>query len=587
MQTLPNCAPPRRRVARLLLASLAILAPRLARADGPRAPVSPSPTPSPDAPAEDASAADDSAGLGRLLLDDGRPDVPAAEEGLIRFRFNGEYQLRVNRMQSFPLVPSDTVALATPGATSDSIGQNNWLNHWLRITPRFQLGKNLTIVGQMDIVTGVVLGDPTHDVGSDQTPRDDSGFSNVQPRWLYLEWLTPIGLVRAGQIPNHWGMGLVANDGDHPPLFGDYRYGSIGDGIVFGTKPLGKDGPLTVALGGQYVFKDPLVDLARGDRATQVLLAAFLERGPNQIGIYGAYRHQWNDRTSDNARFTYSDQIDVGVVDVAGKFAARVPGVDAWVVGAAEAATIFGTTNEIRTLTQALSGEKTTLRSYGGAAQIGVVHVGHDPASVEAAREGSPPVDWGDIVAQLEVGYASGDADPYGDTQKRFTFDPNHKVGLLLFDEVMRWQTARAASAAQDPNLTNAARPTPGVNLIPSNGGVFGAQYLYPTAIVRPRPWFDLKAGVVIAQASTDVVDPYRTATSGSSQNYNGGNPARHDLGVELDGGFEVRIPTEYGVKLALGAQAGVLFPGGALEDANGNAMRAPWIAVGRLGVLF
>ncbi|MGO8998382.1 MAG: hypothetical protein ACLQVI_34110 [Polyangiaceae bacterium] len=574
-------------------ASLAILVPGAARAeDG--TPGQGAQTPPADAPAPDAAP-----DLARLLLDDGRVPIPPSESGLIRFLFHGEYQLRFNRMQSFPLDVSDTVSLAHPGTTvvSDSLGQNTWLNHWLRITPRLQLGKNVAIVGQMDIVTGVVMGDLTHDVSADQTPRDsDDGFSNVQPRWLYLEWLTPIGLIRAGQMGNQWGMGLVANDGDHPSLFGDYRYGSIGDGILFGTKPLGKDSPFTIALGGQFVFKDPLVDLSRGDRATQVVLASYLEKGLNQIGIYGAYRHQWNNQTSDSPLYTYADQIDVGVVDVAGKFASKIAGQEAWLVGSAEVATIFGNTNEIRTPDQAASGQKTAIVSYGGAAQIGVVHVAREahnrpppPESAGTVGEGSAesPVDWGDVVAQLEYGYASGDADPYGETQKRFTFDPNHKVGLLLFDEVMRWQTARAATAAQDPNLSNVNRPTPGVNLIPSNGGVFGAQYIYPTAIVRPRPWLDLKAGVVIAQATADVVDPYRTAVYGSSQNYLGGSPARHDLGVELDGGFEVRVPLDYGVKLALGAQAGVLFPGGALEDANGNKMHAPWIVVGRLGVTF
>src|SRR5262249_14974204 len=132
----------------------------------------------------------------------------------------------------------------------------------------------------------------------------------------------------------------------------------------------------------------------------------------------------------------------------------------------------------------------------------------------------SAGVPYGDIVAQLEVGYASGDADPYDGTQRRFTFDPNHRVGLLLFDEVLRFQTARSATAAQDPLLTNASRPTPGVDLLPSNGSVFGAQYVNPTAIYRPRHWLDLKGGMVIAQSTSDVVDPYRTATSGSFVNY-------------------------------------------------------------------
>ena len=161
---------------------------------------------------------------------------------------------------------------------SDSLGQNTWLNHWLRITPRLGLGKTLLLVGQMDVVTGLVAGNTTHDVWADQTPRDSHDGFQQRAAALALRRLDHAGRPRSasGRCSNHWRMGLVANDGDHPSLFfGDYRYGSIGDGILFGTKPLGKDGPLTVALGGQYVFKDPLVDLSRGDRCgTQAILAA-------------------------------------------------------------------------------------------------------------------------------------------------------------------------------------------------------------------------------------------------------------------------------------------------------------------------
>jgi hypothetical protein len=246
----------------------------------------------------------------------------------------------------------------------------------------------------------------------------------------------------------------------------------------------------------------------------------------------------------------------------------------------------------VRSQQQALTGDKTTIRQYGGAAQIGYAHVarGAAPSAASAATGAdakSSPVDWGDLVAQLEIGYASGDADPYDGTEKRFTFDPNHKVGLLLFDEVMRWQTARAATAAQDPLLSNANRPTPGVDLLPSNGGVFGAQYIYPTAIVRPRPWLDLKAGAVVAQTTADYVDPYRVALQGAYVNYQGGTPRKHDLGVELDAGAEARFAFDSGVRFNVGAQGGVLFPGGALEDVSGARMHAPWIAIGRLGMMF
>src|SRR5205814_3324103 len=167
----------------------------------------------------------------------------------------------------------------------------------------------------------------------------------------------------------------------------------------------------------------------RGDRAVQGVLATFLEDGPNRVGVYGVVRHQTIERTSDEAIFPYTDKIDVGVIDVAGRFAARVPGADAWAYGEAEAAVVLGSTHAVRTNAQALSGDKTSIRQYGGAAIFGVAHVAHDAHDAKP----SAPREWGDVVGQLEVGYASGDADPNDGTEKRFTFDPNHKVGLLLF----------------------------------------------------------------------------------------------------------------------------------------------------------
>lgn len=115
-----------------------------------------------------------------------------------------------------------------------------------------------------------------------------------------------------------------------------------------------------------------------------------------------------------------------------------------------------------------------------------------------------------------------------------------------------------------------------GAELGPSNGGVFGAQYIHPTVIVRPRRWLDPKGGMVVAQATSDVVDPYRLQAGGSYVNYRGGNPRRKDLGLELDARVDARIPLENAVKAIAGVQSGVLFPGGALEDARGSCSDRP-----------
>jgi hypothetical protein len=266
-----------------------------------------------------------------------------------------------------------------------------------------------------------------------------------------------------------------------------------------------------------------------------------------------------------------------------------VPGETAYVFGSFEAATELGSTNAERIIYQLPGTSWTTIQSYGGAATLGVVLGEHERArpALHGPLSGDRPDLYGRVVAQVEVGYASGDANPDDTTEKRFVFDPNHKVGLLLFDEIMRWQTARAAVAAMDCNLANCNRPQPGVQLLPSNGGVFGAQYVYPTVMYRPRRWLDLKLGAVIAQTTADYVDPYRVALQGAYVNYTGGDPKRHDLGVELDGGLEARVPLGPILRLQLGAQAGVLFPGGALADANGVEMKTPWIAIGRVGLQY
>ncbi len=548
------------------------------------------------AKADDADEEKDDTGVPKnfpqLVLDNGRSTPLPADPHLVRFQIHGEYQLRYQGMTSFPLDVSTGVLQAHPNATADSLGQNNVVTHWLRFTPRLQVRDNVQIVGQIDLVTGLVLGDRAHDVGRDETPRDDfNGFSNVQPRWLYADLTTKIGVFRVGQQPSHWGSGILANDGDHPSLFGDYRYGNISERVLFATKPLGKESPFVVAVAGDLVYRDQSAVLTRGDQAFQGVLAALYQRGQNEFGIYGVYRDQRTDRNSTDFS-AYTDKITVGILDAAGRFAAPVSyGATTYVFGEAEVATILGSTNELRTNALAAAGGSTTIRSWGGAASLGIVHTTRgcccNGECNAGGKDKNDPKLWGDVVGQVEVGYASGDADPYDGVEHRFTFHPDHKVGLILFDEVMRWQTARAATAATDPLLANSNRPSPGIDLLPSNGGVFGAQYINPTFLFRPRRWWDLKAGLVIAQSTADVVDPLRIVTQGAYVNYRGGDPHRHDLGEEIDLGTEVRIPLEQKLTLQLGAQGGVLFPGGALADAMNAGMKTPWLAMVRAGLQF
>lgn len=565
----------------LLPAFVLLFAPSIARAEDPT---------EPPAVPED---------LPRLVLDTGRIPKPKVDPNYLRFHLRGEVQLRGQVMRSFPLDVSATTIGTNPGAIADSLGQNAFVTTWIRLTPELTWRDKLRFVSQIDLLQGYVFGQTTHDVTADQFPRDNGGdaWTYVRLRWLYGEWRSPIGLFRLGQFGNHWGMGILANDGDRPPLFGDYRGGNIQEQILFATKPAGETSPFILAAGFSMVYQDSIARLTRGDIAFQGVLSGFYEKGLNQLGVFSVLRSQSTAKESGAAINSYDDDIVIGAIDVAGKFATPVPGnEDTFLFGAAEGAVILGSTNVLRTQDQAATGSRTAIRSYGGAAAIGFVHRKSCSCGVSKATGATGPTPlgppdapntFGSVVAQLEVGYASGDANPYDDVNRRFTFDPNHRIGLLLFDEVMRWQTARASTAAQDPLLTNGSRPPPGVNLLPSNGGVFGATYINPTFIYRPLPALDLKAGAVMAQATADVVDPYRLGTQGAYVNYRGGDPKRHDLGLELDLGVEGRIKLDNNLRLQLGAHGAILFPGGALADASGETMKTPWLVTGRVGLQF
>jgi hypothetical protein len=74
---------------------------------------------------------------------------------------------------------------------------------------------------------------------------------------------------------------------------------------------------------------------------------------------------------------------------------------------------------------------------------------------------------------------------------------------------------------------------------------------------------------------------------NGRFASHYGGGGRRHDLGVEIDGGFEARIELDYDMTLQLGAQGGVLFPGHALDDAFGGGLANQYVGMGRLGFQF
>src|SRR3954453_20954239 len=95
--------------------------------------------------AEDEGDSEIPKDLPRLILDSGRVEMPAPDPDAFRFILHGEHQIRYQIQKSFTLVPTASQINGRPGLEADSLGQNQFLSHWLRVTPRLQIRDTLEL----------------------------------------------------------------------------------------------------------------------------------------------------------------------------------------------------------------------------------------------------------------------------------------------------------------------------------------------------------------------------------------------------------------------------------------------------------
>lgn len=462
---------------------------------------------------------------------------------------HGELEGRFNAMSWLPLreLPGE------PG--TGELGQNGWMETWVRMRAEggYRPAK-LKAIATADFLSGVLAGDHAIGVYPSRWRRDrfvglgaTGGCTDelscqrespgVTLRQAYLEWETDVGVLRVGQQAFHAGMGLVANDGDHRPIFGDYRYGDLVERVLFAVQPLGRTTPFFVAAAGDLVFDDGLADLRRGDVAWQAVLAAFYQEGNRSAGGFVAYRDQ---------RSPAGDFLRAAIFDLNFRWDSPEP-TGGRVFAAAEGAIVIGD----ESLTHTIARPSDRVRQGLFAVQLGRT---------------SDAVD-----ATLEGGWSSGDANTEDGVQTRATMDGDHRVGLILFPEVLNWMSARAVAYGVSPWLVG--RPAPGSELVPTDGGVAGALYLFPYLVLHITPWLEAHVGGVVARTSVDNVDPVQQRLTSRSVNWRGGSALARDLGLELDASIVATTEVRPGLKFVGGIEGGIFFPGHAFADATGAVM--------------
>ena len=378
----------------------------------------------------------------------------------------------------------------------------------------------------------------------------------VNFRRAYAEAVTPVGLIRVGRQPFIEGMGVQIADGDgRQNRFGTAGSGGYVDRIAFATKPL-------------EAFKPK--DQRDLDRSRGLITAIAYDR------LVGDNPQSFGDDVHQFGGIVRYGKDDLGPLQ---NFYVNVYGVHRW--SSLSGVSSFGVRYYSR-IGSLFFGFDTAL-NVGSTREISAAYqkITNDPVVDQNILQGGArlTVRWDKPLYTLYVegDYASGSADPTSRaTLSNFVWGQDTNVGLLLFKQVLAFQTARAAAAGTEllKRLGAATLPT---EAIATRGGMTNAMVLFPQFDVRPFKNFLVRGGVMFAWTSAPLIDPVASLQRRKSVNieddlvnFAGGKPGRY-YGTELDLRVQYRLFDHFVFDL----ESAILFPGDALQNADGYAVRS------------
>ncbi|HEY6080067.1 MAG TPA: hypothetical protein VIW29_14740 [Polyangiaceae bacterium] len=489
-----------------------------------------------------------------LVLPSTRAREPEPEPSTLKLRIDGEYELRQSLLTRYPVAP-------IAGGPAE-LEQSFRLFHWLRLRPLLLAGTHWEVRAEVDVPRGMIYGQDVSNVPDSGTDFEEPQPLGVQLRKLRIKARSELGELSLGHAPAQLGMGILDNDGDQPRWFGTPdRVATFERVELMSGQP---SSMLRVGAAAELLFQDERLALFDGDRLWRFGLSArFAPAEGAWLRLLTRYETLAARETRGGAQ--------AFVFDASGGFRARLAGHSGELFGEYEGVYRIGSVDE-PTAWAGVGAESAVL------ALAGAARVGYALERAEANRR------FAQLVVSLEWGMASGDADPTDHDVNRFVMDSNHGVGLLLFGELMRFKTSRAQALLAEQNAEAGSARVFG---LATTGGIAGASYLNPILLVRPVAQLALQLGLVVASATTHVVDPSRVATDGERRNFDGGSALGRSLGSELDLGAELRLPLDPPMEARLSLQGGVAFPGSAFDDEQGERLGTQAMATTGLGLTF
>ncbi len=318
-----------------------------------------------------------------------------------------------------------------------------------------------------DLVDNYTIGStPILSNGSGTIPTASASLTGELPNTLlrikraYAEWLTPFGYLAAGRMGNHWGLGMLTNDGDCL----DCDHGDAADRIAFATPLVGHIfavaydfdaiGPLSTA----PTLQHPLL-LEPQSNVQSFSFAVLNPRSPLALerrrragkysfeyGLLASYRWQPTDIPATyldpDIAITPSQVVPRGfqavVVDVWLKLTAP------WGRLEAEGALAYATIAQGSLIPGVLLRDPYTSLQWGGAAELELgTPTSRFSAGVHTGIASGDPAPGFGAFPQAGVKPVAGELDapqidPPRDTRiDNLRFNPDYKIDRILFAEII------------------------------------------------------------------------------------------------------------------------------------------------------
>jgi hypothetical protein len=473
------------------------------------------------------------------------------------------------------------------------------MEHRGRFGATLDFREKIFITTSLDLLDGVAWGDngefggtPSSDSGLQLTVRDPNvtracigyvegdplqadsyGYvscegEHVKVRQLYAQVNTPVGAIRVGRQPVGVGTSVQNSDGEgRRNRWGVSNSGDQVDRVMFATKPLEAFKPEELrslseneGLVTGVMYDRRVSDTAKifsDDVHSINTFVRYVEPDfviGHDLLLLAFYAHRWDTQYESRAN------------TIGGRLHADFGGLG---VGT-DMALNFGSTKEISTAYSVITNDDIIAQDLLQFGARVVVRYDYRP---DGHIDERPPM----LTGYFELDYASGDPDPTAGTPlSAFRFASDTNVGLLMFEHIVRFQSARAAIAGTEI-VRRLGAASFASERVDTRGDFTNALAIFPQIDFRPHDNILFRGGVLVAWAPEPVYDPVASlqADDGTTIeddliNFVGGKPG-HYYGTEIDLRFQWRFLEHF----ALDLEAAIMFPGDALEDANGQAVRS------------